>query len=248
MKKKNLIRLFINTPLISGSDAVLDEAQSHYLCHVMKADAGDEILAFDNQNGEFLCRIREMKKKSTGIEVLKQTREFSRPADIWLLFAPVKKDQTDFIIQKATELGALKLIPVITRRTIADKTKTERFKAQAVEAAEQCRRVDIPEISDAVSLASLLKNWNNERRLYFMDETLQGENIYKVFSAAKADGLSQAAILTGPEGGFDDNELELLRSCRFAEGVSMGKRILRAETAAAAALACWQAIAGDWQD
>lgn len=157
-----------------------------------------------------------------------------------------QKDQTDYIIQKATELGATALVPVITSRTIADKVRTDRFRAQAIEAAEQSRRIDIPEIFEAVSFDKLLSDWDRERKLFYMDETGAGDTIFKAFSEAARQNSGKTALLTGPEGGFSEAELTALRQAAFSRGVSMGERILRAETAVAAALACWQAIAGDW--
>lgn len=243
MKKKNRIRLYTDMVLDNGFAGQLSEPQSHYLVHVMKCSAGDEILCFNGRDGEFLCRIDKVSKKSVEITVLEQIRQMEHVPDIWLMFAPVKKNQTDFIIQKATELGAARIVPVITTYTIAETTKTERFRAQAIEAAEQCRRLEVPEISEAVKLDKLVALWDKNRKLYFMDETGGGQNI----STAFAQSGKPAAILTGPEGGFSPEELEMLRSKEFARGVSMGKRILRAETAAAAALACWQALSGDWK-
>ena len=161
-----------------------------------------------------------------------------------MLFAPVKKDQTDFIIQKATELGAAKIMPVITARTIADKVKKERFMAQSIEAAEQCRRVDLPIIADAEPLNKVLKNWDKERILYFMDETGQSPCAAKAFLPHNP----KAALLIGPEGGFSAAELNALRALPFAQGAVLGKRILRAETAVAAALSVWQSVAGDWRE
>ena len=230
-----------------GFEIKLNDAQSHYLFHVMKAAAGDEILAFDNRSGEYLCSVSKISKKDAFLRVAEKTRPFEQVPDIMLLFAPVKKEQTDYIIQKATELGARALVPVITQRTVAGKVRLERFKSQAVEAAEQCRRVDLPEVFKPVPLKKLLSAWDKTRKLFYMDETGGGENIYKAFSAAAAEETTKAALLVGPEGGFGNDEFELLRQADFARSVSMGKRILRAETAAAAALACWQAIAGDWK-
>ena len=155
-----------------------------------------------------------------------------------------KKDQTDFIIQKAVELGARRLQPVITRRTITDKVRRERFRAQGIEAAEQCRRLDVPEINEAQSLEKVLQNWDKSRRLFFMDETGHGLPVCRAFAAAAAP----AAILVGPEGGFSTEELQRLRGLEFAQGVTLGPRILRAETAVAAALSCWQSLSGDWAD
>lgn len=157
---------------------------------------------------------------------------------------PGKKDQTDFIIQKAVELGVRRLQPVITRRTITDKVRRERFRAQGIEAAEQCRRLDVPEINEAQSLEKVLQNWDKSRRLFFMDETGHGLPVRRAFAAAAAP----AAILVGPEGGFSAEELQRLRGLEFAQGVTLGPRILRAETAVAAALSCWQSLSGDWAD
>ena len=157
-----------------------------------------------------------------------------------------KKDKTDFIVEKSTELGVSKIVPVITRRTISEKIKKERYIAQAVEAAEQCRRLDVPKVADARNLEAVLKEWDENRMLYYMDETGNGRPVAEVFAEDAGKHLP-AAVLVGPEGGFDEQELELLRRQKYAKGVSLGKRILRAETAVAAALSCWQAICGDWK-
>lgn len=244
LKKTAKIRLFVDTPLCLGEQILLSEKQSHYLQNVMKQEKGGRILCFDGKNGEYECELVECGKKACLAEVLQKTQDFYVCPDIWLLFAPVKKDQTDFIIQKATELGIKKIVPVITERTISDKVKKERFVLQAVEACEQCRRVDVPGIEEAISLDKLLSAWNTERKLYFMDETGGGKNIRDMFAKAAAP----AAVLVGPEGGFSEKELEKLRKQPYAEAVTMGKRILRAETAVAAALSCWQALSGDWTD
>lgn len=242
MARHAKIRLFVNADLSASSEIELSESQSHYLLNVMKQTTGSEISAFDNAHGEFCCLISAAGKKSCRIAVGEQLRPYVQSPDIWLLFAPVKKDQTDFIVQKAVELGARAICPVITARTIAEKVKLERFAAQAVEAAEQCRRVDLPEIFSAQSLTEALKNWPSDRKLYYMDETLKSASVAEVFPCSPAS----AAILVGPEGGFAPEELELLRRLPFAEGVTLGPRILRAETAVAAALSCWQALSGDW--
>lgn len=241
--KKAKIRIYTDIVFDKGSVISLGEAQSHYLCNVMKVTKGDEVLCFNNRDGEFLCRIEKADKRHAELLLIQKTKAFVPSPDVWLMFAPLKKDQTDFVIQKATELGARRIMPVITQFCITDKVKKERFIAQAIEAAEQSRRVDIPEISEAVSLPKVLQNWDNERKLFFMDETGGGNEICEVFAADKGQ---KAAILVGPEGGFAPDELDLLRKMEAAKAVSLGPRILRAETAVAAALACWQAIAGDW--
>lgn len=242
MKKTPKIRLFVETNLKNNTLLTLNESQSHYLQNVMKQNIGDVIRCFDNFNGEYDCEIVACGKKRCDIKVLSKTRDYYQCPDIWLLFAPVKKEQTDFIIQKSTELGVRKIVPTITERTISDKVKKERFISQAIEACEQCRRVDAPEVSDAVTLDKLLANWDKNRCLYFMDETGKGENIASVFSSSP----SPLAILVGPEGGFSEKELEKLRNLPYTKAVVMGKRILRAETAVVAALSCWQAMSGDW--
>lgn len=237
------IRIFIENKSIKvGEIIALGEKQSHYLANVMKQKTGDIILCFNGHDGEFECELTSINKKNCQAKILEKTREFEKVPDLWLLFSPLKKDNTDFVIQKATELGVAKIIPTITIRSISERVRTDRFAAQAIEASEQCRRVDIPEIAEAISLDKLLKSWDKSRKLYFLDETLNGNKIYDVFSKSK----TPCAILVGPEGGFDEKELEILRKLEYTEAVSMGKRILRAETAALAAVSCWQSISGDW--
>lgn len=244
MKNFPKIRLFVETNLRNNTLFSLNENQSHYLQNVMKQNIGNIIRCFDNASGEYDCEIIACGKKRCDVKVLNKTKDYYQCPDIWLLFAPVKKEQTDFIIQKATELGVRKIVPTITERTISDKVKKERFILQTIEACEQCRRVDVPEVCDAITLDKLLANWDKSCCLYFMDETGKGENITKIFSSAP----SPLAILVGPEGGFSEKELEKLRNLPYTKAVVMGKRILRAETAVVAALSCWQAMSGDWSD
>lgn len=244
MRKTPKVRLYIAEKPECGKSIMLNPAQSHYLSNVLRMSKGDDIKVFDNASGEYTAKLTECGKKGCYAEITAQTQKFSACPDLWLLFAPVKKDKTDFITASATELGCRRIIPVITKRTISERVKKERFEAQVIEAAEQCRRVDLPEVSEAVSLEQVLNNWDTNRILYFMDETGNGGEIGVVFSRAAKNQAS--AILVGPEGGFEDNELAALRKLPYAKGVSMGRRILRAETAAAAALSCWQAVCGDW--
>lgn len=244
MKQKSKIRLFVQNELKTGEKLCLGEAQTHYLSNVMKCKENDNILCFDNKNGEFLCKIIKQEKRQTTVMTCEQTRKFYLPPDLWLLFAPIKKDNTDFVIQKATELGVRKIIPVITKYTITDKIKKERFIAQSVEASEQSRRVDLPEISDSIDLKKILQNWDESRTLFFLDETLNGKSITESFT----DFSGKAAILCGPEGGFDKEEIELLTDKAYVKSVALGPRILRAETAAITALACFQALCGDWKE
>lgn len=243
MPKTSRIRIFVETDLISGTAVALGAEQSHYLLSVMRLASESRILAFDGKSGEYECELDIAGKKNAVLKVGKLVRKQEHVPDVWLMFAPLKKDRTDFVVEKATELGAMRIVPVITRYAISDKVKAERWRAQAVEAAEQSRRLDVPVVDEAVGLEKLLQQWDETRILYFMDETGNGLPAASVFQNAPAP----AAFLIGPEGGFSEQELELLRSKPFARSVSLGKRILRAETAALAALSCWQALSGDWK-
>ena len=244
MKDVRTIRLYVEQKLRSGSFVELPDKLSHYLCNVMRCREGNVISCFNPADGEFDCRITAIGKKKTIIEVGIRKRFSEKNNDVWLLFAPLKKDKTDFVIEKAVELGVTKIIPVLTSRTNADKVKTERFAAQAVEAAEQCGRLSVPEIAEPIELNNLLRSWENDRQLFFMDERRSGADILTAFgnSAGKP-----AALLVGPEGGFSDDETAVLNRHPCVKDISLGPRILRAETAATAALAVWQAVAGDWR-
>ena len=236
------IRIYIEKKLHIGEMVEIDEKQAHYLINVMKQKTGNKLFCFNNKDGEFEGEIETISKKSLSMRVLSKSKNFEKSPDIWLLFAPLKKDQTDFVIQKSTELGVRKIIPTLTLRTNSEKVRTDRFQVQAIEAAEQCRRVDLPEISEAISLEKLLQTWDSTRVLFYMDETGNGKRITEAFSKNN----QPSAILVGPEGGFDKKELELLKKMNYTEAVTMGTRIMRAETAVTAALSCWQAICGDW--
>ena len=236
---RSLPRLFVHTALAEGARVELDAGQTHYLGHVMRLAIGAELLVFDGQSGEWLARIAEATKKRMTLKVERRTRQAEDVPDLWLAFAPVKRAQTDWLVEKATELGAARLLPVITQRTIAERVKLERLKAIAIEAAEQCGRTRLPEIAEGVSLSQLLKSREHGRSLYFADER-GGE------AAASALRPGPAMILVGPEGGFTDEERELVHAAPNAVPISLGPRILRAETAALAALALFMAVAGDW--
>jgi 16S rRNA (uracil1498-N3)-methyltransferase len=235
---KSLPRLFVRAELDAGIRVDLDAAQANYLGNVMRLGDGAQILTFDGRSGEWLARIVESGKKRIAVTVERRTREPETIPDLWLAFAPVKRARTDWLVEKATELGAAKLIPVMTRRTIAERVKLERLASIAVEAAEQCGRTTLPSIEEPVSLQQLLKKV--ERTLYFADEG-GGE------PAASAFKPGPAMILTGPEGGFTDEERSAIRATSGAVSVSLGPRILRAETAALAALASYMTVAGDWR-
>ena len=237
---KSLPRLFVRTPLGEGARVELDAGQANYLGNVLRLKQGAELLLFDGSSGEWLARIDEAARKRMKLSVERRTREAETVPDVWLAFAPVKRQGTDWLVEKATELGAARLIPLITQRTVAERVKLERLNAIAIEAAEQCGRTRLPEIAQPQPLARFLENRDPVRTLYFADEA-GGEPAADVFDAAPA------VILTGPEGGFTDEERALVRGAPNAVPVSLGPRILRAETAALAALAAYMALAGDWR-
>lgn len=237
-------RLYTPTPLTSEETVVLDENQTHYLKNVIKYSIGEYVNCFDNQNGEFLCQIIELNKKNAIIKPIEKIRDMILCPDLWLLFAPLKKDKTDIVIEKATELGCRQIVPVITQYTNTTHIKTDRYIAQSIEAAEQCRRTDLPQICPPQKLQDILHNWDKSRDLFFMDETLKSKTF---FDLLKTTTTTKAAILVGPEGGFSAEELNLLRKEPFVHGATLGPRILRAETAAIAALSCWQMVVGDWR-
>ena len=236
---KSLPRLFVRHPLGEGASVELDASQANYLGNVMRLGAGTEVLLFDGSSGEWLARIAEAGKKRMALTVERRTREPETIPDVWLAFAPVKRAQTDWLVEKATELGAAKLIPVMTQRTVAERVKLERLQAIAIEAAEQCGRTRLPEIVEPVSLKQMLAERDAARWLYFADEG-GGEPAASTFKSGAA------LILIGPEGGFTDEERNLVRAAPNSVAVSLGPRILRAETATLAALAAFMATVGDW--
>ena len=237
---KSLPRLFVRQALEDGAAVELDPAQANYLGNVLRMGVGAELLVFDGWSGEWLARIGEAGKKRMTLAVERQTRGPEDVPDVWLAFAPVKRSQTDWLVEKATELGAARLIPVMTQRTVAERVRLERLESISIEAAEQCGRTRLPEIAESVSLKQLLADRDPARTLYFADEG-GGE------PAADTFRRGPALILTGPEGGFTDEERATVRAAANAVAVSLGPRILRAETAALAALTAYMALAGDWR-
>jgi len=235
---RSLPRLFVRTPLCESVAIELDASQTNYLGNVMRLGVGAELLVFDGRSGEWLARIAEAGKKRMTLSVEQRTRDPEVIPDVWLAFAPVKRARTDWLVEKATELGAARLMPVMTQRTVAERVKLERLRAIAIEAAEQCGRTGLPEIVEPMNLRQLLSSGDG-RALYFADEG-GGE------PAAEAFKPDPALILIGPEGGFTEEERALVRAAPNSVAISLGPRILRAETAALAALAAYMAIAGDW--
>jgi 16S rRNA (uracil1498-N3)-methyltransferase len=238
-----LTRLFLTAALEPGASVALDDGQAHYLLHVLRARAGDRVLVFNGRDGEWQTEIAAASKRAVTLKVGSRTGPQHEVPDIWLVFAPVKKTPSDYLTQKATELGVAKLQPVFTRRTIVTRINDERLLANAVEAAEQSARLSVPEIGASVLLEKLLATWPQDRRIFFCDESGEARPLA---DAARDAGEGPAAILTGPEGGFDPAERERLRGLAFVTPVTLGPRVLRADTAALAALAIWQSVRGDW--
>ncbi len=242
------IRLFVEENLQTGIDLEINASQFHYLKNVMRLAIGAEVTLFNGRDGEYLAEITDSGKHSMTVKLMKQSRPQSDDPDIWLIFAPIKKNRLDMIAEKATELGVAKLVPVITDHTNVERVKTDRLRANAIEAAEQCRRLTVPEITEPMPLQKLLDNWEVTRRLLVMDETTveDGDAGVSMATLGKSkDGQACDAILIGPEGGFSASELDLLGNLPFVTKVSLGGRILRAETAALAALTLWQELIGE---
>jgi 16S rRNA (uracil1498-N3)-methyltransferase len=235
-----LSRLFVRTPLSEGALVELDAAQANYLGNVLRLCEGAELLVFDGSSGEWLARVAAVSRKRMSLTVERKTRDSESIPNLWLAFAPVKRAQTDWLVEKATELGVARLIPVITQRTIVERVKLDRLESIAIEAAEQCGRTRLPEIDEPISLSQFLDRRDEQRTLYFADE--QGGE-----KAADALKPRPAAILTGPEGGFTDEEREAIRSAPNVTPISLGPRILRAETAALASVTIYMALGGDWR-
>lgn len=239
---KMIIRIYMTENLAIGKIVPLSEKQCNYLANVLRLKINDTFFVFDGKNGEFEAKICQLNHKKGAIEVVQKVKNFYQSPDVWLLFAPLKKDCTDMVIQKATELGVRKIYPIITEYTNSEKVRIDRFVAQSIEASEQSRRLDIPQIEETLSLEKILQNWPEDRKLFFLNEKGEGQNICEVMQK----NAGKSAILVGPEGGFSEKECEKLLSYDFVCPIFLGKRILRAETAVISALSCWQAINGDW--
>jgi len=240
---KSAPRLFVEPSLAKGERRVIEGNPAHYLARVMRIAPGDAVILCDDATGEWAARVVEAGKRSVTLEVVERLREREDVPDLWLCPALLKKDRFDLVLEKATELGAARIQPVLTRRCVADKLNPERARTIITEAAEQCARTALPGLGEPVKLDALLADWPDTRALFFADED-GGEPAADAF--CYHDG--PAAILIGPEGGFDDAERAAIRAHRAARPISLGPRILRGETAAVAALAVWMAEAGDWLD
>jgi 16S rRNA (uracil1498-N3)-methyltransferase len=237
---RSLPRLFVETPLAPAARVEMDAAQANYLGNVMRMKEGSQLLLFDGASGEWLAEVELASKRRMTLSVVELTRSQESVPDLWLAFAPVKKGRVDWLVEKAVELGVARLLPVVTQRTIVDKLNLERMRSHIVEAAEQCGRTALAGIDEPAKLEAFLKGREPARTLYFADET-GGEPAAKTFEPGPS------LILTGPEGGFTPDEAAAIRAASNARAISLGPRILRAETAALAAVTAWMAAAGDWQ-
>jgi 16S rRNA (uracil1498-N3)-methyltransferase len=239
-----LSRLFVAAPLISGGQIALDPAQAHYLTNVMRCKAGDEVLVFNGIDGEWRASLAASGRKSVDLNLIKQERSQTEGPDLYYVFAPLKRARLDYMVQKATELGASRLVPVLTRRTMAERINEDRLRANAVEAAEQCGILRVPEIERPEKLPKLLETWDRDRLLIFADEQAPTSSPLEALTTKKRGPL---AVLIGPEGGFEEDERALLLKQPFALPISLGPRIMRADTAAVAALSLVNAVLGDWR-
>ena len=246
-------RLYVENDLIADQEIFLDGNQGHYLVNVMRLKAGALILLFNGRDGEWLAEIVKTGKGRAQAHVQDLVAPQRPEPDLWYLFAPIKKARLEYMVQKATELGVSLLRPVLTARTNLDRLKEDKIRLHAIEAAEQCERFSVPIVEPLVKLERLLADWPADRLLMFCDE--EGEGDQTTFPVGKAieevgawqDGPKKWAILIGPEGGFTPEERSLIRGKSYVVPVTLGPRILRADTAAVAAIALWQSFAGDWQ-
>ncbi len=231
-------RLFVGSPLATGGEVALDGAQANYLLNVLRLKPGAAVRVFDDASGEYGAALVSAGRRDARLAIGERLRGREAVPDLWLLAAPVKRARIDWLAEKACELGVARLVPVLTRRTVIDRLNLERLRAHMIEAAEQCGRTALPGLAEPERLDALLGGWPAERALYFADET---------GGVPFVPAPGPAAILIGPEGGFESHERAAIRALPRAVGISLGPRILRAETAALAAVSLWMAAAGDWR-
>ncbi len=237
-------RLYIEAGLGDGVNVEAPTQAAHYLTHVLRLKEDDEILAFNGHDGEWKMRLRPEGKKRLFLEATEQTRPQPEPCDLIYCFAPLKQGRLDYMVQKAVEMGAGVLQPVVTQHTQVPKLGTDRIKANAIEAAEQCGVLAIPECRDAIRFDRFLEQWDQSRRLIFCDEGHEANDPLTILSSLQPGPY---AVLIGPEGGFSETERQQLHGLPFVTAIPLGPRILRADTAAVAALTLVQTVLGDWK-
>lgn len=237
-------RLYVETALTEAAEIFLDADRTHYLRNVLRLRPGLRVQLFNGRDGEWVAEIHSLDKRTASLTVATRARMQTREPDLWLAFAPIKRARIDFVAQKATEMGASRLWPVFTRFTQMGRVNLARMRANAIEAAEQCGRLSVPDVRDSTDLDSFVTDWPNDRVLFVCDETGCGTPILRALSGLDS---RKAGFLIGPEGGLAKAELDRLGKLPNVCRVSLGPRILRADTAALAAVACWQAAVGDWK-
>lgn len=238
-------RLYVEAALGAGAAVALDEARAHFLRNVLRLGPGDTVALFNGRDGEWSAEVASLGKRKAELRVRAQRRAQEPDADLWLLFAPVKRQRIDLLAEKASELGAAALWPILTERTVVARVNCERLAANAIEAAEQTERLSVPRVIGPVTLRELANRWDAKRRLLLCAEAGAARPIAEVLGELAREAPAPCAVMIGPEGGFAPAELDLLGKLPFVTAVGLGPRILRADTAAMAALACWQAIVGD---
>ena len=244
------VRLYVDHPLGPGQTVPLDAAQAHYLFGVMRLAVGAVVSLFNGRDGEWDAAVAQAGKRGGVLAVGVQTLPLVLPPDLWLCFAPLKKARTDFVVEKAVEMGVARIMPVLTEFTHAEKLRGDKVRAHVIEAAEQCGATCVPDVAEVVKLSRLLDQWPEGRQIMFCDEGLRGVPaglLGTVSGTNPGGGPGPWAILIGPEGGFSPAERDRLRSLPHAHPISLGPRILRADTAAVAAMTLWQITLGDWR-
>jgi len=244
MNQAPKIRLYVTDLFAAGYNIILEQAPSHYLAHVMRAKEGDAVAVFNGQEGEWLASVASISKKAVTLQLQHILSKHKASPDLWLAFAPIK-NKVDVVVEKAVELGVSKLLPVYTRHAVVKSVNMDKVTSYAVEAAEQCGRHDVPAIEEVKDIPTLLGNWPKDRILLFADESGKGADLKTLLPSLPA---GKYGILVGPEGGFSDDERKALAIASQVKAFCMGPRILRADTASIAALACVQAWLGDWEE
>jgi 16S rRNA (uracil1498-N3)-methyltransferase len=240
-------RLFVDAALGGGGEVRLTDERAHYLRHVLRLESGAPVDLFNGRDGEWRSSLVSVAKRHATLSVERQLRPQAGGPDLWIVFAPIKRARIDIVAEKATELGVAAMLPVMTQHIAVDRVNVERLRAIAIEAAEQCERLSVPEVRPPVTLGKLLAEWPPRRRLLLCAEAGDAQPIAEALRSHVNDAGAPWAVMIGPEGGFARSELDALVKLPFVMPVGLGPRILRADTAALAALACWQAILGDGQ-
>jgi 16S rRNA (uracil1498-N3)-methyltransferase len=238
------IRLYVPDKLLLNKRIIISFKQSHYLINVMRKKIDDNLLIFNELCGEYLAKIEKIDKKNISLNILQKVKNAEVKNDVWVLFAPVKKTPNEYIIQKATELGVSKILPILTERTITKKLNLSRLQDIAIEASEQSERITIPEILDPKELIKVFDSWDDKRKVLYCDETIRTQDSQNSANIELSSN-SPGAILVGPEGGFSSNEIKYIRQKKFVIPVNLGPRILRSDTAVVSALVIWQLFNGD---